>query len=249
VTLSGVLAQAHRPLRVVVSDQSEGPPGVDDELVRAVIRTLGATGIAVETGRHLPRRGVAEHRQALLDRATAPLVLYLDDDVLMEPGLVGRMVGMLRTHGCGFVGSAVQGLSHVGDVRPHEQGVEPWDGPVRPERVRPGEPAWERWRLHNAANLVHAAGRLGVRREHPVAYRVAWVGGCVLYDAAKLRRAGGFGFWRDLPPHASGEDVLAQMRVMERDGGCGMLPSGAYHLELPTTVPDRSHDAWRVLTA
>ena len=34
---------------------------------------------------------------------------------------------------------------------------------------------------------------------------------------------------------------------MARDGGCGRIPSGVYHQELPTTVPDRSVDAPRVL--
>jgi hypothetical protein len=30
---------------------------------------------------------------------------------------------------------------------------------------------------------------------------------------------------------------------MERRGGAGIVPSGAVHLEAPTTVPDRGHDA------
>jgi hypothetical protein len=34
---------------------------------------------------------------------------------------------------------------------------------------------------------------------------------------------------------------------MARYGGCGLLPSGAYHLELPTTIPDRRTDAPKVL--
>jgi hypothetical protein len=36
-----------------------------------------------------------------------------------------------------------------------------------------------------------------------------------------------------------GEDVVAQLRVMERHGGAGLLPRGGVHLELPTTVPQR----------
>jgi hypothetical protein len=75
----------------------------------------------------------------------------------------------------------------------------------------------------------------------------AWIGGCVLYDSARLRAAGGFGFWRELPPEHCGEDVLAQLRVMARFGGCGLIPSGACHQELPTTVPWRRHDAPRLL--
>jgi hypothetical protein len=74
-------------------------------------------------------------------------------------------------------------------------------------------------------------------------YRVAWVGGCVLFDTEKLRAAGGFDFWCDLPVEHCGEDVLVQLRVMQRFGGCGMIPSGAYHLELPTTVGVRDINA------
>ena len=65
----------------------------------------------------------------------------------------------------------------------------------------------------------------------------------------QLIDAGGFSFWRQLPQEHSGEDVLAQMRVMERFGGCGLFPSGVYHQELPTTVPHRDADAPRVLRA
>jgi hypothetical protein len=53
----------------------------------------------------------------------------------------------------------------------------------------------------------------------------------------------------ELPRHLPrrGEDVLAQLRVMARFGGCAVLPSGVHHLELPTTIPDREVDAPRVL--
>ncbi|MBW4464558.1 MAG: hypothetical protein KME07_03835 [Pegethrix bostrychoides GSE-TBD4-15B] len=76
---------------------------------------------------------------------------------------------------------------------------------------------------------------------------MAWVAGCVLYNTAKLRDVGGFEFWRELPTHHCGEDVLAQLRVMAKYGGCGILPAGVYHQELPTTLPDRSQDAPQLL--
>jgi hypothetical protein len=69
----------------------------------------------------------------------------------------------------------------------------------------------------------------------------------VLFDTAKLRDCGGFDFWQELPPEHCGEDVLAQMRVMARFGGCGIIPSGAYHMELPTTIRERDFDAPRML--
>jgi hypothetical protein len=113
--------------------------------------------------------------------------------------------------------------------------------------VRPGTAQWQRHRLHSAANLYHVAQRLGLTPANQRVYRVAWVGGCVLYDSAKLRACGGFGFWRNLPAEHCGEDVLAQLSVMARFGGCGLIPSGAYHQELPTTLPRRDVDAPKVL--
>jgi hypothetical protein len=89
---------------------------------------------------------------------------------------------------------------------------------------------------------------LGLEPEDRRVYKVAWVGGCVLYDAAKIRSAGGFDFWPELPAEHCGEDVLAQLRVMARFGGCGLLPTGAYHQQLETTVADRNSDAPRLLT-
>lgn len=244
VTLAGLVAQRFRSFRVLVSDQTEDdPPPIEAPEVVAVGRVLEARGNAVRRVRHLPRRGMAEHRQWLLDQAGAPYALFLDDDVLIAPDLLGRLLAALRREGCGFVGSAPIGLSHLADVRPAEQGIDPWKGPVVPERVRPGSPAWARHTLHNAANLEHLRRR--VRPTRDVLYRVAWVGGCVLYDVAKLRAAGGFAFWPELPDRHAGEDVLAQLRVMERFGGAGLFPSSAYHLELPTTIPpvDRRTDA------
>ena len=116
-----------------------------------------------------------------------------------------------------------------------------------PEQVTPGSPQWDRHHLHSAANLFHVQQRLGLGRDQTRCYRVAWIGGCVLFDCAKLRAAGGFDFWRELPQQHCGEDVLAQLRVMARFGGCGIIPSGAYHMELPTTIGEREVDAPLVL--
>jgi GT2 family glycosyltransferase len=248
VTLTSLLGQTYPALRVVVSDQSEDDRVATHGPLQAVLRVLRARGVPVEVHRHLPRRGVAEHRQYLLEQATAPYALSLDDDMVLEPGVVARLVRVITEQRCGFVGAACIGLSHVGDVRPHEQAVELWQGPVRPETVQPGSPAWQRFRLHNAANLFHLERRLGAGDEAPLLYKVAWAGGCVLYDVAALRAVGGYGFWRDLPAESCGEDVLAQLRVMARAGGCGVMPSGVYHQELPTTIPVRDIDAPQVLS-
>jgi hypothetical protein len=34
---------------------------------------------------------------------------------------------------------------------------------------------------------------------------------------------------------------------MQRFGGCAIIPSGAYHMELPTTITQRQVDAPKVL--
>ena len=93
---------------------------------------------------------------------------------------------------------------------------------------------WERWQLHRAANLHHVAQSLppGTWRR----YKVAWVASCILYDRGKLEAVGGFTFWPRLPRYHSGEEVLVQNLLMRRWGGCGMVPSGTYYSQVPTTV-------------
>lgn len=242
-TLVSLAAQTTRQLRVVVSDQSDGDGALEDPLVQAALRFLIAQGHETGITRHLPRRGMAEQRAFLLSRANAPYCLFLDDDVLLESDLVERLLKVITQQQCGFVGSALHGLSHLGGKRPHQEAIEFWHARVKPELVEPHSPAWQRHHLHSAANLFHLQSRLGLTRATTRCYRVAWIGGCVLYDTAKLRAAGGFDFWRDLPAEHCGEDVQAQLQVMARFGGCGIIPSGAYHMELPTTISQRDCDA------
>jgi glycosyltransferase involved in cell wall biosynthesis len=247
ITLTSLCAQTFRDFRVIISDQTEDDNPLLSGEVQAVLRLLNAHGNSVQTHKHLPRRGIAEQRQFLLEQASAPCVLYLDDDLILEPWVVNSMVQVMREEQCGFVGSAIIGLSYQDDIRPHQQQVEFWKGSVQPETVRSGTPQWERYKLHNAANLYHVQQRLNASPDHPLRYRVAWVGGCVLYDREKLQAIGGFSFWQDLPPNHCGEDVLTQLRVMAKYGGCGIMPSGVYHQELPTTIQDRSMDAPQLL--
>jgi GT2 family glycosyltransferase len=245
--LTSLSGQTFRDFRVVVSDQTENCDVAGLGEVQAAVRVLQVHGHPVEIHKHLPRRGMAEQRHFLLDQVTAPYALFLDDDLILEPYVIGRMVDTLWEERCGFVGSAVIGLSYVNDVRPHEQKIEFWQGRVQPETVEPDTPEWERWRLHNACNIYHIQERFGITPEKPRRYKVAWVGACVMYDTARLREVGGYSFWSELPAEHAGEDVLAQLRVMKKYGGCGIVPSGVYHMELPTTVVDRLVDAPRVL--
>ena len=243
VTLTALGAQTWPALRIVVADQSDGEGACACGEVQAVLRYLRATGRGVDTFRRSRRSGMAEQRAFLLAQARAAYCVFVDDDVILEPDLVARLYAVIREERCGLVGSALHGLSYLGQLRPVQEAIEFWDGPVVPETVRPGSPAWQRHHLHSAANLFHVQSRLGNESGLTRRYKIAWVGGCVMFDTAMLRAAGGFDFWRELPPQHCGEDVLAQQRVMARFGGCAILPSGAYHMELPTTVTARAIDA------
>jgi GT2 family glycosyltransferase len=247
VTLSGLAAQDDPTFDVIVSDQSTDAAGWQAPAVQAMVRVLEAQNRGVTYLRHEERRGLAEHRQFLLDHAGADAVLFLDDDVWLEPGTLGRMLDALETLGCGFVGSAVQGLSYLDDDRPHERGEFEVVDEATPEVIRRGLPGFDRWKLHNAANLAHLAAQLDLDADAWRAYRIAWIGACVLYRRRTLVDAGGFRFWSEIPAGAVGEDVAAQWRVMETAGGVGIVPSGAVHLEAPTTIPDRPVDAFDLL--
>lgn len=243
VTLAGLAGQDDPPFSVTVSDQSETSTE-SRAAVNAMIRVLRAQGREVRYLEHRPRLGLAEHRQFLLDQSVADSVLFLDDDVWLEPGMLTRLSDALDTLRCGFVGAAVQGLSYLNDSRPAQrEPFEPWGASVRPEVLRRGSPLVKRMTLHNAANLTHLAGELTLDTGSWLAYKIAWVGGCVMFRRRLLVECGGFDFWSTLPAAHVGEDVAAQWRVMERFGGAGILPSGAVHLEAPTTVPDRSTEA------
>jgi hypothetical protein len=233
MTLSGVAAQSVASLHVVVADQSIDGVG-ETPVVTTLFRVIEARGGAVEYHHRPQVHGIAEQRAFLLGRARSRSVLYLDDDVLMEPWVIERLQAVIDRERCGFVGAFPAGLSYGEDVRPAQQAIEYWEGPGGPEVVEPESAAWERWHLHRAANLFHVAqaGRFA----EPRLYKVAWLASCILYDRQKLLDVGGFDFWPRLPRYHSGEEVVVQNLLMRRWGGCGMIPSGTYYAEVPSTV-------------
>ncbi len=233
MTLSGIAGQTFGPFRLLIADQSERP-ATENPVVRTLLRLIEARGGKVEYHHREILRGIAEQRDFLLRQAEGTYALFIDDDVLMEPWVLETMVRALREQGCAFVGAFGAGLSFLHDVRPEQQKIEYWEGPVQPEVVEPGSPEWERWQIHRAANLYHI-GQTLPPGEHRL-YKVAWIGACVLYDRRKLEAVGGFSFWKRLPRYHSGEEVLVQNLLMRRWGGCGMMPSGTYFAEAPSSV-------------
>jgi glycosyltransferase involved in cell wall biosynthesis len=245
VVLTSLLGQTFRDFAVTISDQTaEGEAYLESIEITTLLRALRWHGHSVSVHRHLPRRGMAEQRQFLLEQSAASFVHYIDDDVLLDPPVLGRMLDVLRGEGCAFVGCPATGLGYLHDVRPHQQRYfERWDGPVRPEPFEPNSPMWERHQVNNAANPLHLEQQ-HVTNGCPVRYKLAWVGGAnILFDRAKLLDVGGFSWWDRLPLDHAGEEVVVQFLLMRKYGGCGILPSGTYHLGLPTTIEDRRRNA------
>ena len=100
-TLAGLAAQDH-PFDVLVSDQSDGPASFETPPAAALLRVLAGHGRRIRTTRHLPRRGLAEHRAAMLAASSAPFALFCDDDVWLEPGVVGRLHEAIVELGAGW---------------------------------------------------------------------------------------------------------------------------------------------------
>jgi len=252
VVLTSLLGQTFTDFSVIISDQTaEHETYLDGIEIQTLIQALRWHGHNVTLHRHLPRRGMAEQRQFLLECSArpssggcpAPYVHYLDDDVLLDPPVIERMLGVLQSEGCGFVGCPATGLSYLDDNRPHQQHIELWTGPVRPEPFEEASIPWERHLVNNAANPLHLEQLLADAGQ-VVRYKVAWIGGAnVLYDRAKLQSVGGFSWWHRLPLEHAGEEVVVQFLLIRKYGGCGILPSGTYHLGLPTMVGDRRRNA------
>jgi glycosyltransferase involved in cell wall biosynthesis len=245
ITLTSLVGQSFQDFNIIISDQTEGESYFNTSEFKTLFRWFQESGKKVQAFTHLPRQGMAEQRHFLLSQAEAPYVLYLDDDLLLGSQVVERMIRTLTKEKCGFVGCAPIGLSHLDDVRPEEQRVEFWKGRVKPETVDPRLGAWQRHKLHNAANLYHLQQNYPYKKVRK--YKVAWVGACVMYDRVKLLEVGGFSFWPQLPSNHAGEEVYVQNLLMRRYGGCAIIPSEVYHLELPTKVKDRRANATELL--
>jgi hypothetical protein len=153
------------------------------------------------------------------------------------------MLGVLRSEGCGFVGCPAVEPQYLDNVRPNQQQIELWGGPVRPELFTAETIPWHRAAINSAANPLHPEQRLLPNGE-TVRYRVAWVGGAnLLFDREKLEAVGAFRWWPCLPQVHAGEEVVVQFLMLRYFGGCGILPNGTYHLCSPTTIEDRTHYA------
>ncbi|MFN3403064.1 MAG: glycosyltransferase family 2 protein [Cytophagaceae bacterium] len=243
VLLTSLCYQEEKNFDIIISDQSTENILLGNISLKCSINLLNVKGHEVTVKRNNQKRGMAHQRQFLLDHCETEYALFLDDDLILEPYVIKNLLKALEKGDCGFAGAAVIGLSYKNDIRPSEQNIEFWKEEVKPEYIKPGSVEWNRFVLHNAANVYHLQERYCRNEIEILRYKVAWIGGCTMYNTEKLKDCGGFSFWKDLPANHCGEDVLAQLRVMKKYGGCGILPSGVYHQELETTVPDRRINA------
>jgi glycosyltransferase involved in cell wall biosynthesis len=171
VTLTSLCSQTYRDFDVIISDQTEaGDPFLTGE-VQTAVRVLRLHGNGVTTLKHLPRRGIAENRQFLLEQSSSFYVLYLDDDLILEPDIIGRLMAAMSEERCGFAGCAPIGLSYLHDERPWQQAIQLWDRRVEPERIVPDSAEWQRHHLHNAANILHVQRRLNITAQQQRTYR------------------------------------------------------------------------------
>ncbi|HEX4204019.1 MAG TPA: glycosyltransferase family A protein [Ktedonobacteraceae bacterium] len=244
IVLTSLFAQTFCDFNVIVSDQTaEEDVYLDSGEIRTLVSALRWRGHEVKLHRHLPRQGMAEQRQFLFEQSRAAYVHFIDDDVILDPQIMQRMLTVIRDEQCGFVGCAAPGLQFLDDVRPQQQHIELWEGPVVPELFDATTIPLERHLVNNAANPLHLEQQL-VRNGEVVRYKVAWVGGAnLLFDREKLQRVGAFSWWKRLPMEHAGEEVVVQFLMLHEYGGCGILPCGTYHLCLPTNVEDRRHNA------
>lgn len=245
-TMTSLYFQNYKDFDLIVSDQS-AENIMNDPSILTLIRLLKVQGNNVSFIRHFPKKGIAEQRSFLLTQVQTPFCLFLDDDLILESFCLEGMVKVIEEENLGFVGRAAIGLSFLQNIRPDEQKVEWWGKRVGREKIRPNTREWNRYRLHNAANLFHLEKGLGINYPTQKKYKVAWIGACVLYDTEKLKEVGGFEFWKDLPVDLCGEEVVAQIKLMEKFGGCGLIPSGVYHQELPTKLVNRTVNAPEII--
>src|SRR5262245_29817205 len=69
VVLTSLLGQTFTDFDVVVSDQTDDGNYLDSIEIATLVRALRRRGHRVELHRHLPRRGMAEQRQFLLEQS------------------------------------------------------------------------------------------------------------------------------------------------------------------------------------
>src|SRR5450759_4450190 len=88
-----ICAQTEKPVGIVVVDASETP----HEVAVDARNCVAEAGISLRILRHPP--STARQRNAGIDVVTTPLVLLLDDDVIIAPDYVASLIRRWRAAG------------------------------------------------------------------------------------------------------------------------------------------------------
>src|SRR5437868_10307909 len=135
ITLTSLYYQSEKGFDIIIADQSPDNDLEKDNSIQTIVRLFEIQGNRVTILKNLPRRGMAQQRQFLLDRSQARYSVFLDDDVILEPYVIKNMLQVLQKYNCGFAGCAVIGLSYRNDWRAHQHGIEFWEDIVTPEYI------------------------------------------------------------------------------------------------------------------
>lgn len=126
-TLTSLCYQSEESFEIIISDQSSDDNIYNDKTIQTIINLLELHGHSVSILKNFPSKGMAQQRQFLLDQSDSRYSLFLDDDIILEPYVLENMKHVLQKYHCGFIGSALIGLSYKNDVRENQQQIEFWE--------------------------------------------------------------------------------------------------------------------------
>jgi GT2 family glycosyltransferase len=130
IAVRSVLGQTVRPTQVVIVDQSSDDRG----FLSVKTEFADAPGVRLDYIRDTSISGAAAARNRAMDGATGDTWLFLDDDVVLEPEFIERLLEVYNSH------PEAEGVSGIiTNYRPSPQPLRLWTaifarGPFRDER-------------------------------------------------------------------------------------------------------------------
>jgi glycosyltransferase involved in cell wall biosynthesis len=119
MSLPLILAQTRLPRQLVVVDSSDDP-----EPVASVVASLGQpAGLAVSLLRS--PRGTSLQRNRGIDASTGDVILFPDDDSLLFPTMVERVMAVYEADAAGLVGGVTVAASAVSPLAPAAEAYAP----------------------------------------------------------------------------------------------------------------------------
>lgn len=118
--LASIATQTRKPEKFVLYDDGEQKELREISPYRELFQLLEQVGIQIETF-VTPRLGLAMNRQHALESATTDFLLRLDDDHVLEPDTIEKMLKVMEDETIGAVAPLVH---HPGNVHPLPNGIE-----------------------------------------------------------------------------------------------------------------------------